>query len=75
MYKKAIPDFADAQSGLRLAELSGDYPTWITKAVFDQINKEAKFASGGSGQLMWKEWKWTEVDNSQIYSSTFWWQF
>jgi class 3 adenylate cyclase len=61
-----------ANYAAKLTELNEGPPSWITKAVFDVISEEAKFG-GSNKELMWKHWKWTEVDGSDIYSSTWWW--
>lgn len=41
-------------------------PTWITKAVYDQINDEVKFANGVS---IWQARSWTPMNNELIYCS------
>jgi class 3 adenylate cyclase len=61
-----------ANYAAKLTELKEGPPTWITQAVFDKISDEAKYGGAGK-EMMWRSWKWTEVDGSQIYSSTWWW--
>jgi class 3 adenylate cyclase len=45
-------------------------PTWITKAVYDQMRDEVKYHNG---QDMWQRSIWTSMNNMEIYSSTYWW--
>ncbi|KAB2761972.1 adenylate/guanylate cyclase domain-containing protein [Brucella anthropi] len=54
----------------KLTTLSHDTPTWITKAVYDKLNDEAKFTNGNN---MWRHHLWTSMKNSDIYSSSWWW--
>jgi class 3 adenylate cyclase len=46
--------------------------TFITNDVFKWLLDEAKFG-GNPKQIMWKDYKWTENDNSLIHGSTWWW--
>jgi class 3 adenylate cyclase len=55
----------------KLTELSELGSTWITEAVFDRLNKEAKYAS--DGRLMWEKGSWTPMSNHTIYLSTWQW--
>lgn len=57
----------------KLCSLSSDYPTRITKAVYDKMTNDAKFA--GDGRNMWEERSWTAMNNTTIYRSNFWWAF
>lgn len=49
----------------------GDYRTWITKSVYDQMLPEARVA--GDGRNMWAMERWEEMGNAEIYGSTWWW--
>lgn len=61
-----------ANYAAKLTELKESPTTWITKAVFDKMSEDAKYG-GENKELMWRSWKWTEVDGSEIFSSTWWW--
>lgn len=43
-------------------------PIWITKEVFDVMNKEVKYSGEN---LMWDKWTWNTMGNREIYSSTY----
>ncbi len=59
-----------ANYAAKLCALSDDYPTRITKSVYDSMHKSAKF----SGETnMWQERVWTPMNNMTIYRSTYWW--
>lgn len=60
-----------ANYAAKLSTLGSDYPTWITKDVFDVLNKAAKFS--GDGRLMWEARRWTVMNDASIYRSNFWW--
>jgi class 3 adenylate cyclase len=55
----------------KLCELDHDYPTWITKVVFDNLVQANKTAQ--DGRAMWEERLWTNMNNAQIYRSNWWW--
>jgi class 3 adenylate cyclase len=61
-----------ANYAAKLTELDHGQQTWITDTLFSRLDKEAKY--GANGDLMWKEWIWTEHDERKIYSSTWWWE-
>lgn len=48
-----------------------DKATWITKAVYDQMNEDVKISSGAN---MWEPRSWTSMNNLPIYCSTYWWR-
>lgn len=58
-----------ANYAAKLTNESG-MPTWITKAVYDQIHDEVKFHNG---QDMWQLRYWSSMKNMPIYCSTYWW--
>lgn len=51
---------------------NAEYPTWITKRVYDYLRDEQKFSNGSN---MWKSWNWSVHKNDTVYSSTYWWSF
>jgi class 3 adenylate cyclase len=58
-----------ANYAAKLTNESGK-PTWITKAVYDQMNNDVKYHNG---QSMWQRSYWNSMNNMEIYSSTYWW--
>jgi class 3 adenylate cyclase len=60
-----------ANYAAKLAALPETYRTYITKQVYDLMNKEVKVAS--DGREIWQPLLWTEFDSRTIYGSTFWW--
>ena len=44
--------------------------TWITKAVYDNMHANSKFSQGVD---MWTARTWTQMNNMQIYCSTYRW--
>ncbi len=62
-----------ANVAAKLTSLSADQPTWITKRVYDYLNDKQKL--GPANENIWKSWKWSDHDNSEIYSSTYWRSF
>lgn len=59
-----------ANHAAKLTTLSGA-KTWITKAVFDNMNDTVKISNGTS---MWDARTWTTMNNQRIYRSTWWWR-
>jgi class 3 adenylate cyclase len=55
----------------KLATLE-DYPTYITAAVYDNLDKSARF--GDDGRDMWTELRWKTYNNERIYGSDWWWE-
>jgi len=62
-----------ANYAAKLTELSAEYPTWITKETFDRLTDDLKYG-GQNKELMWKDWKWSQMNNKPVYSSTWWWK-
>lgn len=58
-----------ANYAAKLTNESGK-PTWITKAVYDNMRDEVKYHNS---QDMWERHYWTSMNNMEIYSSTYWW--
>lgn len=59
-----------ANYAAKLTNQSGK-PTWITKAVYDNMRDEVKYHEG---QDMWQRSYWPSMNNMEIYSSTYWWR-
>src|ERR1700716_2339530 len=58
-----------ANYAAKLTENSSDYPTWITKEAYGQLAPWAK--TGGSPQQeMWKLFKWTAMNDIEVYGSS-----
>lgn len=57
-----------ANYAAKMCALSHDYPTRITKAVYDNMNDATKY-SGSTN--MWSETTWNGLT---IYRSTYWWE-
>lgn len=55
----------------KLTDLTPDYPTRITKAVYDGMLEEAKTAK--DGRSMWESRVWTAMQNHLIYRSNWRW--
>lgn len=47
-----------------------EFPTWISKAVYDGITGEAKYSNGVD---MWQARSWTQMNKITIYGSTYQW--
>lgn len=58
-----------ANYAAKLTNESGK-PTWITKAVYDNMKDEVKYHNGLD---MWQRSYWTSMNNMEIYSSSYWW--
>lgn len=59
-----------ANYAAKLTNISGK-PVWITKAVYDNMNDEVKFTDG---QAMWEKRLWSEMNNMEVYCSTWYWR-
>ncbi len=62
-----------ANLAAKLTALSADNPTWITKRVYDYLDAPQK--KGAQGEDIWRKWKWSEHNEDEIYSSTYWRSF
>jgi class 3 adenylate cyclase len=49
-----------------------EFPTWITKSVYDALEPEGKFAQGVN---MWMARLWTPMNNFPIYATTYLWNY
>jgi class 3 adenylate cyclase len=58
-----------ANYAAKLTDLS-EKPTWITKAVYDNMHDEVKFTKGTN---MWEARLWKPMKDLEIYCSNYWW--
>jgi len=59
-----------ANYAAKLCTLDHDYPTWITKVVYDSIMDTIKISNGTN---IWEARAWTAQNNMPIYRSSYWW--
>ena len=59
-----------ANHAAKLTTIS-EKPIWITKAVFDNMHDDVKFTNGTA---MWEQRFWTQMENAEIYCSTYMWR-
>lgn len=55
-----------ANYAAKLTTLGSDYPTWITKAVYDGLSSSLKTSNSKS---IWEARLWTDMGNMSIYRS------
>jgi len=60
-----------ANYAAKLTTLS-EFPSWITKAVYDSINEEVKLST--DGRPMWQARQWKPMNNMEIYCSNWYWK-
>lgn len=60
-----------ANYAAKLCDLSGELSSWITGSVYDQLHTSLKTTDTRS---MWKPRIWPQMNNLQIYGSSWWWQ-
>lgn len=56
-----------ANHAAKLTTLSADFPTWITKEVYDAMKDDVKTSNGKD---MWESRVWTAMNNRSIYRSS-----
>ena len=61
-----------ANYAAKLTECRNDYPTWITEEGYNKLADWAKYG-GNPRQLMWKEFKWTAMNDIKVYGSSWHW--
>ena len=61
-----------ANHAAKLCGLSSDWPTWITKTVYDSLMQSVKVS--GTGKDMWEARVWTSMNNRDIYRSSWQWR-
>ncbi|MDH6273723.1 adenylate/guanylate cyclase domain-containing protein [Rhizobium leguminosarum] len=59
-----------ANLAAKLTAHNADNPTWITKRVYDYLKDNQKL--GPNGENIWKRWSWSQHNNDEIYSTTYW---
>lgn len=59
-----------ANYAAKLNTLSSDFPTWITKSVYDGLSPSLKTSNSKS---MWEQRTWTAMNNMTIYRSNWNW--
>ena len=47
-----------------------DKPVWITKSVYDKMNKDVKFSDDKD---MWTSYKWETMNDMEIYATGYYW--
>jgi class 3 adenylate cyclase len=47
--------------------------SWVTKSAYDKMTDEAKYSTNGN-QPMWKQYKWTQFGDREIYGSSWSWE-
>lgn len=62
-----------ANYAAKLTELKLSERTWVTKEAYDYMLDDAKEA-GDPKRNMWKGYKWSQMDDHQIYGSTWTWK-
>ena len=58
-----------ANYAAKLCSLSPDYPSRLTEAVYNKLNKSAKYSSDGKS-IMWEADQWDAMNGMRIYRST-----
>jgi len=61
-----------ANHAAKLAAVPVDPSIWITKAVYDVIAKDVKFANGVD---MWQKRAWTQMNDAEVYCTTYMYSF
>lgn len=61
-----------ANYAAKLTEIANDDASFITGEVFDRLADSAKYSGG---ILMWRERKWSQMNDMRIYSSAWTWGF
>ncbi|WP_296075136.1 adenylate/guanylate cyclase domain-containing protein [uncultured Agrobacterium sp.] len=59
-----------ANLAAKLTALSAEQPTWITKRVYDRLVDGQKL--GPNHESIWKRWNWSQHNNDEVYSTTYW---
>ncbi|MGB8292763.1 adenylate/guanylate cyclase domain-containing protein [Rhizobium ruizarguesonis] len=59
-----------ANLAAKLTTLTADNPTWITKRVYELLKDNQKL--GSNAESIWKKWKWTQHNDDEVYSTTYW---
>ena len=59
-----------ANYAAKLSSLSSSYSSYLTGAVYNQLNESVKYAN--DGRSMWEAATWTNMNGMRIYRSTWW---
>ena len=59
-----------ANYAAKLTSMQSATPTWITADVYDRMNDSLKTQNG---QAVWQPRPWTQMNNQQVYCSTWYW--
>lgn len=59
-----------ANYAAKMTTLSSDYPTWISKAVYDGLSSSLRTSNS---QSMWEARTWSAMNNMSIYRSNWNW--
>lgn len=59
-----------ANYAAKLTSMQSDTPTWITEAVYRRMHDSLKTQNG---QAVWQPRSWTQMNNHQVYCSTWYW--
>ena len=62
-----------ANLAAKLTALNAEYPIWITSRVHDGLNDAQKLGPAGEG--IWRKWKWSQHNDDEVWSSTYWRKF
>ena len=63
-----------ANYAAKLCSLSVNYPSRVTKAVYDKLNNSTKYSDDGNETPMWTKATWNDMDGMTIYRSTWRWK-
>ncbi len=63
-----------ANYAAKLCSLSSNYPSRVTKAVYNKLNDSAKYSDDGNETPMWTKATWNDMDGMTIYRSTWRWK-
>ena len=61
-----------ANYAAKLTECRNDYPTWITKEAYQKTHESSR-VGGRDKESMWKEFKWTAMNDIPVYGSNWTW--
>ena len=61
-----------ANYAAKLSSINGNYPVYITGAVFDSLDDSSKLG-GDPRRIMWEERVWTSMDKMRIFGSDWTW--
>lgn len=62
-----------ANYAAKLTNISLAQTTWITPTIYNQMHDSVKFS--GDGQNMWKQFKWSQMNDIEIWGSAYHWNW